>query len=78
VISTVIDYLNRDIGVSEFSLIGIQTILKDCSTWKVRDAVLQQILTEKHPAWLVRWETHGERVQLTRSIKKRDRDPKYI
>ena len=39
-ISTVIDYLNRDIGVSEFSLIGIQTILKDCSTWKVRDAVL--------------------------------------
>jgi hypothetical protein len=40
VISTVFDYLNRDIGVSEFSLIGNQTILKDCSTWKVRDAVL--------------------------------------
>ena len=40
--------------------------------------IVQQILTEKHPAWLVRWETHGERVQSTRSIKKRDRDPKYI
>ena len=25
--------------------------------------IVQQILTEKHPAWLVRWETHGEWVQ---------------
>ena len=40
--------------------------------------IVQQILTEKHPAWLVRWETRGERVQWTRSIKKRDRDPELI
>ena len=40
--------------------------------------IVQQILTEKHPAWLVRRKTHGERIQSTRSIKKRDRDPKYI